>query len=322
MARFQQYHFPADHNPNYELAGTRTLYSIERRKFPTAQDTLLWVDGKGLEVPKGQQLTFLQPPELVDYRVLGAPRGTYAQVKVGHKLGHMPISHIEKPRGDTSRSDRGIQTQQAVAGDILARAGDMGLSISLDHMAHGSSQTPDLIFSGPSDFQVEVKGTVNLNAPTVLFDQSVRRGEPRPAIDQVADLMVDALDFSCATGTGSFERAIDYCAEHVNPLACMAEDDRGPKGGKIPALFISSDEKVTGPALTIMRSHFAGAGDNYFALHDRVRQKTHLWHTGHGCNILEAPALSSPKRFGLTPYGGSYKGATRVGVAAQFEIDS
>lgn len=320
-------------NEKFNRIGERTIYVPTTSNgpwfeggFPVLKPTaLVDQDGKKIrDMKAGEKVWFTYPAKLFKGSELGKMPAsfTYAAINTqpgGSSEGFVTIASVTKPSPkSTGRVAQGAAAQNHVAEravEMLRAAGhtpdESGIKI-----AKVGSAAPDIIipYDGKT-VQFEVKGTSNLGAPITLFDKSVSRSKPVPAIvDEFAIAFIDAMELKIDR---SFISLIDYYREK-NPEIGLAGDPGTIKSGKLPKELITVDSRVLEFAYNQLIDHFREGKDDYLAIVDRGDNQVLIYSVNDENNPLEAPVLPKLKWFGLITYGGASGASTRVGLKVRF----
>ena len=307
MPRFSPMNFPRDGNLSWKSSGLRTEWATRDQFYRVHEDTLVYPSQSLIEANSKIRIT--QPPFLQTCDEVGASRGTFCAIQTEDgRSGSILISKIEKPKNTSSRVQCGELAQRATCSAIL----DMREGWSLSSMAPIGSNKPDLIFDTPNgSYQVEVKSRSSDTSTITVFDKSVKRNNVPALFDHITDSFINTLEIPVSSGKGSFVRIMD----HKPYESSFAEDDSGLKSGKIPSIFSTSDSDLCSKGRSILVNHFRETEDNYFAVYNRSKCDTIIYHTEYGDNPLGCETLPQLKSFSLSTYGGpNTNGSTRIGL--------
>jgi hypothetical protein len=217
----------------------------------------------------------------------------------------------------------GLASQEVVAFYVKSYADDLGLKYRVARKAGFGQQTTDLQFViGGRPVNFEVKGAASRTSKITVFDKSVRRRNVPGEIQLVSRAFIDTLKFQGRSlkeqMQGEYDLdflgMLDFYRDKQDPTVGLAEDDNSASSGKLPKDLSSADQVVCRAARDVVLDVLRGAGDHYFCVHDKSTDDVDGWHTGLGSDLLEFGRFPAIKGVSLETYGGSSKGATRIGV--------
>jgi len=178
--------------------------------------------------------------------------------------------------------------------------------------AKRSSQVADIVVSYKGKkLQFEVKARTSPEKSNVVYNKTLRRGDP----DRVFD------EFAHAFGGKSFSALIDSY-RNKNPKIGFPGDKGVVSSGKIPRDLSSEDPAFLSRLRALVIRSLKDNGDNYFAIHDLSTGMTSIYFTGLGENVLGAKPYPRFSSVQIDTYGGGYKGAMQVGAKAVIATSS
>jgi hypothetical protein len=222
------------------------------------------------------------------------------------------------------RVRQGLSSQEAVSIFIKAEARERGVKVRVVKRAAYGQKSNDVVMNlDGRTVSFEVKGIDGVGKSLPLFDKSVRRRNVPPEIETLAEAFAEVISvgggrLSRLLDTEGYPRTflgmLDFYRDKVDPTIGLAEDPNSTSSGKLPRDLASSDSRVTSVARKLVLNNLKSGGDSYFAVHDKRTDDVHVWYTGYGENVLDAPSFPPVKHVMIDTYGGSSRGATRVAV--------
>lgn len=267
------------------------------------------LNGDTVKVKAGTKLYVSQPGTLFMGSEIGGPRAKGVYVLVGlrspqarYATGYMALSNIANPANAHARVHHGSEAQEQFVEWMQEQWGDRVKVLSV---APRSSQAPDVVAEVDGvQIQVEVKGQSSESRHLTFIDRMVRRNQPDPIMDAVAQALAN---------TDSFTQLIDSY-RRSNPAVGFPGDEGAPPSGKVPPEFrMNTDQRVCSQVGQYLLDTFKNAGDNYLAIVNADKHVTLYW-TGVGPNPLKAAPLPALHAVSLATYGGAYKDAMRVAL--------
>lgn len=297
--------------------------------------------GKELETLKKGQVVYITYP--VDV-LSGIPKPRSTSIGITWKGtgikkkadGYINISSLGKPGSQLqtqARVSKGAESQKAVANYIETLANENGKTYEFVSNAGEHSGVPDLIvkYAGKK-IQFEIKGSDNKNKNNLitLYDASMNRSKTHPEAEKLVPIFKKHLDIkgidqdSPNVEITTMVDLVDLYRNNVNSAYGFPGDVGTVKSGRLPAEFKLTDSASLAEIRNLIIAHFAKGGDNYLVIHHRNIKNNPfaIFHTGHGPNPLNAPALPELEEFEFSTYGGVSSGKMRSGYKVKFNLKS
>ena len=196
---------------------------------------------------------------------------------------------------------------QCVVRDHLLKQYD---NLEIISVAHPGSHSPDILANIYGEqIQFEVKSCSIFTSPVVPINRTVTRNTQTP-IDDLVELFTDGKWNNIAS-------VVDYYRDQDGSIGFPC-DGGTPRSGKLPPSLVICD-KNDNIALREVRNviiqHLQDRGDTYFVLVTKNPQlETHIFYTGKGPNVLNAPPIPKIKIARLRTYGASQLNSMRVAI--------
>ena len=175
------------------------------------------------------------------------------------------------------------------------------------------SKAPDIIANiNGARIQCEVKSSFNFNSPVVTINKTVKRRNIN-IVDDLVPVMTDSE-------WQSIEEIVDY--HRLTDETIGFPGDRGtPNSGKLPKCLKIMDQKLLRKVRRAVISNLRSRGDTYFILVcKRPVLTSHIFYTGIGKNVLNAPPLPQLCMAKLRTYGTARRSSMRVALKVSFVL--
>lgn len=182
-------------------------------------------------------------------------------------------------------------------------------------VASVGSNRPDLIVDlGGHITQIEIKSCNSLKSPIALLSCTVQKNHPRELIDNIISLFTDDNHLSV-------NELIDYHASN-NQRVGFPCDYGTSRSGTLPKGLTLSLDHVNMPVIhQYVLTHLRAMKNTYLAIVcKRPSSKVHIFFTGYGHNILNAPLLPLFNTARITTYGIASLTKMRLAVKVTFAI--
>jgi hypothetical protein len=234
----------------------------------------------------------------------------------------MAVSNIDKPAGSAaSRVQQGALAQKKVADWFIT---NFPGAKQVSSAVAGSTKEDLILEYKGKKINVEIKNANVLSAPITFFDVSARRGQRYDVLDKIANI----LAFKETTNKGAFEVLMDRYHKKYPDVGYPTDSgldgfNQVPKSGKVPPeLTFEGDEPK---ALDLLRrkiilNHFRDDKIDYFAIN--MKDEIVVYWTELSQDVFKSSLISKfpkLKYFSLKTYGGSSRGAMRVGIKVKLK---
>ena len=177
-------------------------------------------------------------------------------------------------------------------------------------VAQPGSQRPDITaIIGGILVKFEIKSCTSPTTSVALYNCTVYKDEANP-LDELVPLFTD-YKFTNIDSVVLYHRM-------SNSTIGFPCDDGVVRSGKFPRLSITSE-----PQLSYIRqyvtAHIHKSGNSYLALVcKRPTPSVHVFYTGYGANVLQAPPLPVIKTSHISTYGHAPMDAMRLALKITF----
>lgn len=178
-------------------------------------------------------------------------------------------------------------------------------------IARPGSHMPDIVATVSNvPIQCEVKSNFKFSSPVVTINKTVKRGY-RNIIDDLVPVMTNGA-------WNSIEESVDY-HRLADETIGFPNDINAPNSGKLPKCLKIIDKKLLKNVRRSIISNLKSHSDTYFVLVcKRPTLTTHIFYTGHGDNVLNAPPLPQLSMAKLRTYGTARHDSMRVALKVSF----
>ena len=184
-------------------------------------------------------------------------------------------------------------------------------SCVIKSIASLGSHAPDItaVVNGV-DIQCEVKNSVRITSPVVTINKTVKRGNIN-IIDELVPVITGGI-------WDSIEEAVDY--HRLTDTTIGFPGDAGtPTSGKLPKCLKITNAQLLRDVRESVITNLVQHQDTYFIMVcHRPTPVLHVFYTGYGHNVLNAPPLPQLSMAKLRTYGNAKNGSMRVALKVSF----
>ena len=205
------------------------------------------------------------------------------------------------------RVSHGSTAQQTALDHLVANCP----TCTITSVANIGSNAPDIVaVIDGANIQCEVKSSFVFTSPVVTISKTVKRNHTN-IIDGLVPIMSNGL-------WDSVEESVEH--HRITDTTIGFPGDCGtPNSGKLPKCLKITDSVILDQVRQAIVENLAQHKDTYFILVCKhPHTSTHIYYTGYGTNVLNAPILPRLSMAKLRTYGTARKDSMRVALKVSF----